>query len=546
MILTNGAQNSIQVYLWDNDNLNFVPDSSLYVEINGTVQNIVPGDINYDGKLDVLVTYTQDSDTFMQIILQTNEVFNAELAIKIPNNSQPVLLDLNLDLMLEILLNVEDLNENATAAVYSFSDSLEFVSNLNSFLSESDGCLQFENLEISYPHSIGFVDLNKDCLPDLFITINRSEKLYFEVWLNVKNGLYCNVLSEAAPDGAQQVSFADIDRNGVEDIIFPVCVGIDCNEKQEIHIVYNHNEVSNDCSFSDTATSKFELSDLNASVSIGNKLIIPVSLPFYAGNGFPIAIRFGDFNLDGYPDALATFYNSTEGNQSPHIEYYENVKCEHCSNSQRTLEKSDLEGLKTIKGALFSCFFDLDDNGILDIIVVSNNGSQFLVTSFYNNFLNDAFHLKALALNGYKERDYSSAFPGAVFMFTLTELDMSKVIMHSTQMPLTGFYALNTPYCVYGLGRTNSYIEEFYVAMPLKKDNFRAWTPIIPNSYLIASPDRNKVDDWYLELFASPTDKIGIIIGVCLVCMVLIGLIVIYNYCKEKKEDKILFSIKYF
>jgi hypothetical protein len=255
MILTNGAQNSIQVYLWDNDNLNFVPDSSLYVEINGTVQNIVPGDINYDGKLDVLVTYTQDSDTFMQIILQTNEVFNAELAIKIPNNSQPVLLDLNLDLMLEILLNVEDLNENATAAVYSFSDSLEFVSNLNSFLSESDGCLQFENLEISYPHSIGFVDLNKDCLPDLFITINRSEKLYFEVWLNVKNGLYCNVLSEAAPDGAQQVSFADIDRNGVEDIIFPVCVGIDCNEKQEIHIVYNHNEVSNDCSFSDTATS---------------------------------------------------------------------------------------------------------------------------------------------------------------------------------------------------------------------------------------------------------------------------------------------------
>jgi hypothetical protein len=187
------------------------------------------------------------------------------------------------------------------------------------------------------------------------------------------------------------------------------------------------------------------------------------------GMAFPIAIRFGDFNLDGYPDALATFYNSTEGNQSAHIEYYENVKCEHCSNSQRTLEKSDLEGLKTIKGALFSCFFDLDDNGILDIIVVSNNGSQFLVTSFYNNFLNDAFHLKALALNGYKERDYSSAFPGAVFMFTLTELDMSKVIMHSTQMPLTGFYALNTPYCVYGLGRTNSYIEEFYVAMTFKK-----------------------------------------------------------------------------
>jgi len=75
---------------------------------------------------------------------------------------------------------------------------------------------------------------------------------------------------------------------------------------------------------------------------------------------------------------------------------------------------------------------DLDENGVLDIITVSKPGDEYEIKGFYNNFLNDAFHLKALALDGYGKQEYSSTFPGAVFMFTLTELDMSKVQMHST------------------------------------------------------------------------------------------------------------------
>jgi hypothetical protein len=79
----------------------------------------------------------------------------------------------------------------------------------------------------------------------------------------------------------------------------------------------------------------------------------------------------------------------------------------------------------------------------------------------------------------------------------------------------------------------------------LEENSYRSWTPIIPNSYLIVSPDKTSSDEWFLELFASPTDQIGVIIGVCCVCMLVIGIVVVIKYYKEKKEDKQLFGIKF-
>ena len=38
-------------------------------------------------------------------------------------------------------------------------------------------------------------------------------------------------MDEAAPLGVGQVSFIDVDRNGVEDFVFPVCLGDNCSVK---------------------------------------------------------------------------------------------------------------------------------------------------------------------------------------------------------------------------------------------------------------------------------------------------------------------------
>ena len=141
-------------------------------------------------------------------------------------------------------------------------------------------------------------------------------------------------------------------------------------------------------------------------------------------------------------------------------------------------------------------------------------------------------------MNGFGKQRYSSAYSGAVFMFKMTELDMNEVQMHSTQMPQTAFFALQTPYCIFGIGRTNSYIEQFYAAVPIVSHSYRMWTPIIPNSYLIVSPKRKDLDGWFLELFASPTDKIGVVIMGAFVFLLLLGGIVVYRYRREKDEDR--------
>lgn len=82
---------------------------------------------------------------------------------------------------------------------------------LNQLLDQSKDCIPGPLLPLSIPHSVAFVDLNKDCVADLFLTTQDSSgNLMFEVLLNNHDGGYCRVYQEAAPSGARQVSFADV------------------------------------------------------------------------------------------------------------------------------------------------------------------------------------------------------------------------------------------------------------------------------------------------------------------------------------------------
>mmetsp|Transcript_24120 Transcript_24120/g.42819 ORF Transcript_24120/g.42819 Transcript_24120/m.42819 type:complete len:265 (-) Transcript_24120:119-913(-) len=258
-----------------------------------------------------------------------------------------------------------------------------------------------------------------------------------------------------------------------------------------------------------------------------------------------MAVRLADFDLDGFPDLLVSLYDPAVGPSSAHAALYWNSGCgDECgeADSRRTFkfaDNSEFDKLGKIEGGYSCSFFDLDENGSYDIIVNTFDSSGRLSThAFFNNFLYDAFYLKTLILNGYEKQAYSSSYPGASFMFTLTELDMDRVQVTGNQQPLTAYSALCPPYVIFGLGRTNSYVENFYMSLPLQSDNDRMWTPIIPNSYLILSPHGNSSSDWFLELFANPTENIGIIVGVSLALLLVIGAIVLWRFIQEKREDR--------
>ncbi len=64
------------------------------------------------------------------------------------------------------------------------------------------------------------------------------------------------------------------------------------------------------------------------------------------------------------------------------------------------------------------------------------------------------------------------------------------------------------------------------------------WTPIIPNSQLIVFAGSASENDWALELFISPTNKMWMIVAAVVIVLVLIATIIVVLHCKEKAEDR--------
>jgi len=540
--MLNDARNTVKIYLWTEPERVFVRTVSFDLTVDAWIEGLTPGDYNYDGKLDVL------------LMLNRSGVLNAEIYLQAEGNSfdpipffllnatnHPAALDLNGDMAVDFIYNTIN-SQGVEQAVVAEKRSSSYVQKRLSdyaFLS-SEVCLQPSDRKLTSPHSVAFVDLNKDCWADLFLTTeDEAGKVYFEVWLNMRSGTYCIVQAEEAPEGAGQVSFADVDRNGVEDLIFPT--------PGHINVVFNDNQHSNDCRFEakDITFTSFKQLEFAANT---NSSTASLALPLDTGLSFspgteemPLILRPGDLDLDGYPDFLVPI----EDSEGTFCAFYRNIRDGSTRRSFKLDSNSDFDQLKGKRGAYLCSFFDLDENGIPDILLTHRNSTVSTTVSYYNNFLDDAFHLKALSLDGYGKQKYSSAYSGPVFMFTVTELDMTPVQIHSTQLPQTAYFSLQTPYCLYGLGRTNSYVEQFYVNIPSLAHSAKMWTPIIPNSYLIVSPKRAKsptkqvdIDAWFLELFASPTDKIGVVIIGAAFFLLGIGGFVLYRYRKEKEEDR--------
>eukprot|EP00362_Geleiidae_sp_MMETSP1317_P000891 CAMPEP_0201283638 /NCGR_PEP_ID=MMETSP1317-20130820/33029_1 /ASSEMBLY_ACC=CAM_ASM_000770 /TAXON_ID=187299 /ORGANISM="Undescribed Undescribed, Strain Undescribed" /LENGTH=166 /DNA_ID=CAMNT_0047600601 /DNA_START=119 /DNA_END=616 /DNA_ORIENTATION=- len=163
----------------------------------------------------------------------------------------------------------------------------------------------------------------------------------------------------------------------------------------------------------------------------------------------------------------------------------------------------ELDKVKQISNPRWAGFFDIDDNGSLDILVSTESDNEIeseriaTIDSFYNNFLHDAYTLKAVMTNGYSEDDYSSVYHSANFKITITELDTSKHELAGAQQPHSTYINLETPYVHFGLGRTNNYVEDFYSSAPLVNTaKTRMWSPIIPNSFLIVIPSLKGANDW--------------------------------------------------
>jgi len=236
----------------------------------------------------------------------------------------------------------------------------------------------------------------------------------------------------------------------------------------------------------------------------------------------------------------------------PHIELWVNVH--NSNNNRRGFTKVDggVDDLEEIPYAFAAAFFDLDEDGMLDIFVLADNPPR--IETVYNNFENDAFFLKTLGLNGVcpewcttgdkfpSPKPYGVNYAGGVFKFTYNDMSGASVLATGTELAQSSYLALNTPYVLFGLGRVSNYIDQFFYGVPLNQStHFNYWTGItIPNSQVVAVPYKpESPSGWTLELYITPSGLLFWIL-VALIAGLLILIIIVYVfYRREKKEDEL-------
>uniref|UniRef100_A0A673JCR5 T-cell immunomodulatory protein-like n=1 Tax=Sinocyclocheilus rhinocerous TaxID=307959 RepID=A0A673JCR5_9TELE len=483
-----------------------------------SITSVVPGDYDGDSQMDVLVTgYQKDLSTQTVFIFwghnQTLDQ-SGKVGLNRTFDDQPLVMDFNGDMIPDIFGSVDGSSE----VCYLRSRQLK--------------CEKALNLEgkMRVPHSNAFIDLNKDFTADLFLTTKDG----FETWIN-KDGNFAQTLSVKAPENAKKVgqsAFVDFDGDGSQDHLLPVCMDTEC-ERSAIYLA-----------------------------KPGEKEWVPVLTDFrrkdsvwgFVSSDIPITLHLGDYNMDGFPDALVILRNTSASSTQQQAFLLENVACNNasCRQAGRMFrvhwEQSDLSA---IPKAVVATFFDIYEDGILDMIVLSKveGEEELVIHALKNNFEADAYFVKVIVLSGLCSNDcpenvkpFGVNQPGPYVMYTSVDSNGYLKNASAGQLSQSAHLALQLPYTVLGLGRSANFLDHLFVGIPWppggKDVRKQEWTAIIPNSQLIVIPyPQNEPRSWSAKLYLTPSNIVLLtaiaLIGVCVFILVIIGIL----HWQEKKAD---------
>ncbi|XP_059369851.1 T-cell immunomodulatory protein-like isoform X2 [Carassius carassius] len=484
-----------------------------------TITSVVPGDYDGDSQMDVLLTGHRKesiSKTVVFIFWGHNQTLDQTHRVELNRtfDDQPLVMDFNGDMIPDIF------------------GSVGVSSQVCYLRSRQEKCETALNLEVKMhvPHSNAFIDLNKDFAADLFLTTVDG----YETWIN-KDGNFTQTLSVKKPENANQVgqsAFVDFDGDGSQDHLLPVCMDKAC-DRSAIYLVKP----------GETEWVPV-LTDFRRKDSVWGFVLSP---------DFPITLHLGDYNLDGFPDALVILRNTSASTQQQAF-LLENVPCnnESCRAAGRMFlvhwEQSDLSA---ISKAAVATFFDIYEDGILDMMVLSKveGKDELVIHALKNNFEADAYFVKVIVLSGLCFNDcpenvkpFGVNQPGPYVMYTSVDSNGYLKNASAGQLSQSAYLALQLPYTVLGLGRSANFLDHLFVGIPQppggKDLRKQEWTAIIPNSQLIVIPyPQNDPRSWSAKLYLTPSNIVLLtaiaLIGVCVFILVIIGIL----HWQEKKAD---------
>ncbi|EJD06255.1 uncharacterized protein FOMMEDRAFT_139451, partial [Fomitiporia mediterranea MF3/22] len=594
--LDSGAR-KVTVHIWDHQSFIF-RDAASFTH-SEQIYNVVPGDFTHDGTLDLLVMSRGSSPSEIKMALYVGSpgrgFESSPISVPSSNAAQPIPLDANGDLSIDLL------------GIRPGSSSLSIWNNVfngsdpnTSVFSVTDAPFNGATCSISNPHSNAVVDLDGDCLADVFLVCDDGTgSQSFQIWRNDKNDGFTLAQTGRLPSGLQAISFADIDRDGTIDMVFTTCssvspstgIGSGC----DIHIAYNKQlplctspttsglrngkkicrqpdqlcaadpDFQFDLSERDGNDGyvKFPVTDLYPSSS----LLVRDTRP---SPPVPIPIHLGDANLDGFPDLLFITTTDPHGGflgigetseRTPRLAL--SMPCAKgiagCDTNGRgrvgwKVVKKEAGPMNRVLDATGVSFLDVDEDGTLDILV-QRTGEQgqgpFLFVQ--NNFFFDAFFLKAIVLNGACDNGWCSgrngsgryhpfgvSYSGASYKYTILDTTGRRSAAQVAQLPQTAYQSLLTPYSFFGLGRTNNYIENLFVGSTKKNtSHFVNMEGVIPNSKVVIYPPASDDGSWRRELYLRPGAWIPWVTLTVVVTVIVLACVVFALHLNEKRADEL-------
>ncbi|XP_015230653.1 PREDICTED: T-cell immunomodulatory protein [Cyprinodon variegatus] len=514
-------QSELVIFLADSTSPYFKPKVNISKDVfpkNAVITGVVPGDYDGDSQMDVLLTtQINPTETSVFVFWGNNHTLDTAgfLAMNITMKDQPLVMDFNGDMIPDVFGVT---NPPKTEICY-LSDRIQ---KCHEALTSS--------VTMRTPHSNAFIDLNNDFTADLFLT---TEGDTFEIWLN-KDGAFTKqeVVSKPAAKTIGQSSFVDFDGDGYQDHLLPACLDDACQQS----IIYAAKRTS--------------------------KEWVPVLADFKQRDTFwgfvpgtpsqPLVLHLGDYNLDGFPDALVILRNTSNSDQRAFL--LENVICNvpDCAGVGRMFRIHwDQTDLGAIQKAVMATFFDIYEDGILDMIVLSQTEEKkdLMIHALKNNFEADAYFVKVMVLSGLCSnscpedvKPFGVNQPGPYVMYTTVDSNGYLKNASAGQLSQSAHFSLQLPYTVLGLGRSANFLDHLFVGIPRQPGETemrkQEWTAIIPNSQLIVIPyPHNNPRSWSAKLYLTPSNSVLLtaiaLIGVCVFILVIIGIL----HWKEKKAD---------
>eukprot|EP00762_Andalucia_godoyi_P001848 ANDGO_06018.mRNA.1 T-cell immunomodulatory protein homolog len=580
----NPERSLVQIAKWDHDSFGFSLSENLDLDFSGepgAVHSTYPSDFNGDGRMDLLVVRRLENSTLtattylLDFFFQDADLKRWQYSARSAARScmLPMVFDATGDLVPDVLIQDCDskqlvvLVNDARGPVHPRFRTAVFSQFCPDCFPES---ILSPSFRLALQESNAVLDLDGDCAADIvlfYVTGDPSstgQAVMMLVARHSGNSKFSPVMRMQVPLNAYSVSFADIDADGNVDIMVPTCESVDATSPTEgvVHLHQLINLQKGVCTSETDSNCRSEKAMCSAAsftftekpkdyghrvFSLGTTCLLPTSKSDLdkssPGGFFTPKLRFGDLDLDGFPDSVFVHQGG--------VLLLRNDRGDSWSSGSTFGGRVSHSIFAPITNAISAAFLDLDENGILDLAVISWNSEKkaFETTFLYTNFYLDAFFLKVLGLNGVcaswcsegsrfpNPKPFGVNMPGVSSKFVVTQLDGSKVPASGFQLAQLGSQNLEMPYAVYGLGRTNNYIEYFYMGFP--NGVHRDWNALIPNAQVIAiNYPPSSPDEWQLEMFISPAAIILWMIFTLGLIFLALGIpIAVYKW-RELKEDK--------